>query len=92
MMGFDIICISESWLHDNISNTLLKFNGYNSFRRDNPGNSELKQRGGGLLVYVKEALYVFSNIIPLLCNIPACTGALNNCLLSAKMWYCINVY
>ena len=69
MTGFDVICISETWLHNNVSNALLTFNGYRSYRQDRHGNHGVKQRGGGIMVYIKENLYGFSNSIPLFCNI-----------------------
>ena len=70
MAGFDVICISESWLHDKIVNSMTTLNGYKSYRQDRQGNGEVKHRGGGgLMVYVKENIFGFSNIIPQFCNI-----------------------
>ena len=68
MMGHDVIGISETWLHDKIQNSLVKFDGYSFFRQDRQGNYGVKKRGGGLLIYVKDALSGFSNIIPTLCK------------------------
>ena len=69
MSGFEVICISETWLHDKIMNSLLSFNGYKSYTQDRQGIPGIKQRGGGLMVYIKESTYGFSNIIILFCNI-----------------------
>ena len=69
MLGYDVVCVSETWLHDKISDTLLTFNGYKSYRQDRQGNDNVKQRGGGLMVYIKDPIFGFSNIIPLLCKI-----------------------
>ena len=58
-VGFDIICICETWLTDGISNQLINIPGYELFRLDrnsqtqnaNPGKS---QRGGGVCLYVRD--------------------------------------
>ena len=69
MNGFDVICVSETWLHDKLATSLMMFDGFKSFRQDRQGNNVVKQRGGGLMVYIKDNLFGFSNTIPLLCSI-----------------------
>ena len=45
---FDVICITESWLHNAISDDEIKMEEYTVFRRDR----------GGVCVYVKNNLHV----------------------------------
>ena len=63
-----MICISETWLHNNISNVLMNFVGYKSYRQDRQGNLDVKQWGVGLMVYITTSLFGFSNVIAPLCN------------------------
>ena len=68
MKGFDIICISETWLHEKIQDTLVKFEGYKLYRQDRHSYPGVKKRGGGLLIYIKDELSGFSNLIAPLCK------------------------
>ena len=63
MDGFDVIGISESWLHEAISSSQISFEGYVSYRQDRGQNQPTRKRGGGIVVYVKEALSTYSNLI-----------------------------
>ena len=58
----DLICITEAWTNDNISDNVLNITNYeliSDLRRDR--NDTKDGRGGGLLVYVKQGL----NILPI---------------------------
>lgn len=48
--NFDVMCVSESWLSENISSLVVSVPGYKCIRKDRGS------RGGGLLVYVKEGI------------------------------------
>ena len=62
MNGYDVICISESWLHEKISDSTIEFEGYNMFRQDRGRDDAIiKKRGGGLVVYIKNNLAPYSN-------------------------------
>ena len=39
------------------------------YHTDKIDKNGVKQRGGGIMVYIKDNIYGFSNTIPLLCNI-----------------------
>ena len=63
MDGFDVIGISESWLHDTISSSQIGFDGYILYRQD-----RTMKRGGGIVVYVKKSLSMYSNLITHYCK------------------------
>lgn len=46
----DLIFITETWTHQDITNKELEINGYNIIRREDR-NDTVKGRGGGLLMY-----------------------------------------
>ena len=48
----DIIAVSESWANDSIDDSELSVEGYTLFRKDRV----LDIKGGGVLLYVKEAV------------------------------------
>lgn len=53
--AFDVLTISETWLHALIDDSLIAINGYNIIRQDreNPDKADLTpKKGGGLLTYV----------------------------------------
>lgn len=50
---YDVICISETWLHPDISNATIDIPNYQIFRRD-----RAEGRGGGVAIYVHESLPV----------------------------------
>ena len=45
----DIVCITETWLTDNIINDAVSLSGYNLFRKDR------RSRGGGIAVYISSS-------------------------------------
>ena len=47
----DIMCITESWLNEKLSNTNISIPGYQIFRRDRDS------KGGGVLLYVRDNLH-----------------------------------
>ena len=53
--GFDIIALSETWLHYNIPNCLIEESGYSIIRQDRSCEiqTKVKSKGGGLIFYVK---------------------------------------
>ena len=53
----ELLCISESWLTDIITDDMISIPGYNLFRKDRDEASG-KQREGGVCVYVKNKLLV----------------------------------
>lgn len=50
----DIICITETWLHSDISDSHVNISGYNLLRKDRKGD----KRGGGVAIYYKRYLQV----------------------------------
>ena len=57
--GFDLIALSETWLHSLSSNTLIAESGYSIIRQDRAegGHDSVKSKGGGLLLYVKDCYF-----------------------------------
>ena len=49
--GFDVFCLTETWLHDDILDCMLEIDGYIMFRKDRQFS-----KGGGEIIYVKEDL------------------------------------
>lgn len=49
--SIDILCISESWLTENIPNKLVAIDGYNLLRNDRED-----RRGGGTCIFIKKDL------------------------------------
>ena len=56
----DVVAITETWLTHNISDNELHFEGYTLFRRDR--DDPIKQRGGGVLMYIRSSLNPFEVI------------------------------
>ena len=50
----DIISITETWLNDNVTDDEVSINGYTLFRKDR--RDEVKCRGGGVAMYIKNEL------------------------------------
>ena len=50
----DILGVTESWTHDDISDVEINIKGYRLFRRDRSKVNGCRKRGGGILLYVKE--------------------------------------
>jgi hypothetical protein len=55
---YDVFAISETWLWRNITNEEVTMSGYNMFRADRCNIKSYNNRGGGVLVYVKEGYEV----------------------------------
>lgn len=47
--NFDVICLSETWLNDGISDDIISINNYKIYRND-----RLNRPGGGVAVFVKD--------------------------------------
>ena len=45
----DVLCLTESWLNPNITDSELSIEGYKIFRKD-----RTLKKGGGILIYKKE--------------------------------------
>jgi len=45
----DVLCITETWLRENVKTSFIQIEGYNCIRKDRPLG-----RGGGVCIYVKE--------------------------------------
>ena len=54
--GFDIICITESWLTTVIDNSFIATPGYNIFRKDRSSLNSNKTTGGGVCIFVREGI------------------------------------
>src|SRR3989442_888635 len=52
----DILGISESWMHEGIGDAEISITGFTVFRRDRDVGFTGKQRGGGVLMYVRDKL------------------------------------
>ncbi|XP_062701994.1 uncharacterized protein LOC109419486 isoform X1 [Aedes albopictus] len=48
----DIICVTESWLNDKITDSLLTIEGYKIIRHDRKG-----RLGGGVLLFIKDEIH-----------------------------------
>lgn len=48
--AIDVICISETWLNESISDNLVSLNGYKLFRSDR------KELGGGVSIYIRDCI------------------------------------
>ena len=59
--GFDLIALSETWLHSNIPDAIISKSGYSIIRQDRTDSmsTKVKSKGGGLLLYVKDCYYDF---------------------------------
>ena len=51
--GIDVLCISETWMHERISDAQIKLKGYNLIRLDRKHNNA-STRGGGLCIFIKD--------------------------------------
>ena len=47
----DVLCLSESWLNPNITDSELSIEGYKRFRKD-----RTLKKGGGILIYIKDSI------------------------------------
>ena len=54
--GFDIICITESWLTTDIDNSFISIPGYNIFRKDRCSLNSNKTTGGGVGIFFREGI------------------------------------
>lgn len=52
--NYQIIAVTETWLHSQIDNAEINIPGYKIYRKDRNGKHQ--ERGGGLLIYVNELL------------------------------------
>lgn len=48
---YDVVCVTETWLHGDIPDTAVNITGYNIVRRDRRDG-----RGGGVCVYVRSSI------------------------------------
>ena len=71
MKGFDVICLCETRLSNNLNGKLIEIPGYTLFRQDRCSNPAVGKRGGGLCVYIQDNLVKFSEV-----NIGSCLSDL----------------
>jgi exonuclease III len=50
--NLDVVCVNETWLNENISNSEILNSDYNIFRKDRVGRN-----GGGVLVAIKSSSF-----------------------------------
>jgi len=50
-VNYDIVCLNETWLNDNVFDAELGFNDYNLYR-DDRNLMYGKLRGGGVLIAI----------------------------------------
>ena len=60
---FDIVCISESWLHEGYNECLLQWPGKTIYRLDRPSGT-CKKTGGGIVCYVSDYLASYCLVVP----------------------------
>lgn len=61
---YDVLTISESWLHSLLESSVFNIEGYNLLRQDRKfkdGDIAATKRGGGLLAYVAEGVTFNAN-------------------------------
>lgn len=58
----DVLCISESWLNDTISDGNVVCDMYKIFRKDRDLTTSIKLRGGGVFIAVKN--HISADILP----------------------------
>ena len=54
--SIDILCLTETWLESDVSNTFIQIEGFNVYRKDR------ERKGGGTAIYVREE-YASSQIM-----------------------------
>jgi len=54
-VNYDIVCLNETWLNDNVFDAELGFNDYNLYR-DDRNLMYGKLRGGGVLIAVNKKI------------------------------------
>jgi len=55
-VNYDIICLTETWLNDNVFDSELGFTNYNLYRNDRNNLSYGKKRGGGVLLSINKII------------------------------------
>lgn len=62
---FDIVALTESWLHQNCSDNLIKVPGYKHYRLDRRvlNDNGTCKRGGGVIVYVRDTFSVTTHCL-----------------------------
>ena len=70
----DIVCVSETWLRDDINNAEILHAGYTIFRNDR------KSRGGGVLLAVKSSSFMSIREIKQNCDIEVTVAELTTAL------------
>ena len=68
LSSVDVLCLQETWLTDLTNDNLIQMNGFSHFRQDrnimvNHNGSLRAKAGGGLLIYVKEDLAPYVEVI-----------------------------
>lgn len=55
-VNYNIICLTETWLNDNVFDFELGFTSYNLYRNDRNSLSYGKKRGGGVLIAMNKII------------------------------------
>lgn len=55
-VNYNIICLTETWLNDNVLDSKLCFTNYNLYRNNRNNLSYGKKRGGGVLIAVNKIM------------------------------------
>ena len=70
LLHYDIIAISETWLHPMVSDRLIDIDGYSVMRqdRDTCTPNGKRKKGGGIVIYIESSLYPYVTMIKGECN------------------------
>ena len=69
---YDIICLTESWLHCDVETSLITLPGFIFFRQDRRSDlPNVKKRGGGILIYINSKWAPYITECPLYNTITA---------------------
>ena len=69
---YDIICLTESWLHCDVETSLITLPGFIFFRQDRRSDlPNVKKRGGGILIYINSKWAPYIKECPLYNTITA---------------------
>ena len=69
--NIDVLCLTETWLHDSFTDDILSLDGKKLFRWDRSNgchNGVYKSRGGGVACYLKSSLSADSQLLTSLCT------------------------
>ena len=53
-LGFNVVCVNETWLNNSINTGEINIEGYNVVRHDRDTQNSNKQSGGGVIIYIED--------------------------------------